>query len=374
MMLNQLKISNFKCFRDVAFRFARLNLLCGLNGMGKSTVIQALLMLRQSYQTGHLRQGRLVLHGALVDLGLGSDVLFEEAEDEVITLGLRTNNLTEEWYQSFDYSPTGDQLSSGSQVAVIPDELACVPPLGGQLVYVQAERLGPQKLYPLSQVKAEMGEFGKQSELAWNVLHSRQGNQMRADDARCENLGRRRLIDVVDYWLQDVIPGTHLRLRSVPDADAMTAGFTFDRQADVETRRYRAMNVGFGLSYVVPVVLGLLSEPSSLCLIENPEAHLHPRGQTRLAELAVRAASAGVQLLIETHSDHFLDGVRIAVREGLIAPDDVSIHYFERSSGATMVSSPVLDDDGRLSRWPADFFSQYEENLVRLLGPRGAHA
>ena len=373
-MLNRFEISNFKCFDKINLKCAPLNLLCGLNGMGKSSVIQALLVLRQSFQTGHLQQGRLVLGGALVDLGMGSDVLFEDAADEVIGFGLRTDKLPDHWCQSFDYSPSGDQLVASSAVVGIPEELTTVPPLGGRLVYVQAERVGPQKLYPLSEVMAELGEFGKQSELAWNVLHSRQGDQMLPDDARCENLIRRRLIDVVDYWLQDVSPGAHLRLRSFPDADAITAGFTFDRQTDVETRRYRATNVGFGLSYVLPVVLALLSEPGSLCLIENPEAHLHPRGQTRLAELAARAASAGVQLLIETHSDHFLDGVRIAVRNGRIAPTDVAIHYFERPRSTTMVSSPVLDDDGRLSRWPAGFFDQHEENLSRLLGSRDRHA
>ena len=70
-MLNQLRISNFKCFEDLDLTCASLNLLCGLNGMGKSSVIQALLVLRQSLQTGHLQQGRLVLGGALVDLGTG---------------------------------------------------------------------------------------------------------------------------------------------------------------------------------------------------------------------------------------------------------------------------------------------------------------
>lgn len=373
-MLNQFKVSNFKCFEDLDLDCASLNLLCGLNGMGKSSVIQALLVLRQSFQTGHLQQGRLVLGGALVDLGTGSDVLFEDADDEVIGFRLQTEEYPGDWFQSFNYSPSGDQLFASPAVATIPKELTTVPPFGGRLVYVQAERVGPQKLYPLSEVLAEQGEFGRQSELAWNVLLSRQSDQMLAEDARCENLSRRRLIDVVDAWLQDVSPGAHLRLHSIPDADAITAGFTFDRETDVETRRYRATNVGFGLSYVLPVILALLSKPGSLCLIENPEAHLHPRGQTRLAELAARAATAGVQLLIETHSDHFLDGVRIAVRNGRIAPSDVAIHYFERMADTTVVSSPTLDDEGRLSRWPAGFFDQHEENLSRLLGPRKRHA
>lgn len=86
-----------------------------------------------------------------------------------------------------------------------------------------------------------------------------------------------------------------------------------------------------------------------------------------MAELAVRAAKAGVQVVAETHSDHFLDGVRISVREGLVAPRDVAVHYFERDGGKSVVVTPEIDADGRLSHWPAGFFDQHDDNLARLL-------
>ena len=372
-MLQEISLSNFKCFEHVTLKLRPLNLLCGLNGMGKSSVIQALLVLRQSFLSGRLQEGRLVLGGLLVDLGLGSDVLFEDALEEVVGFGIRVDGAPERWHQSFRYSTSGDYLSVTEASAGIPDWLIEIPPLGGQLVYVQAERLGPQKMYPLSEMKAESGEFGGQAELAWNLLYSRQRLRMGMDDPRCigcVDAPRFRLDKVVDHWLQDVSPGVHLEMRSIPDASAITAGFRFDRKGDVQTRRYRATNVGFGLSYVMPVILALLSREGTLCLIENPEAHLHPRGQTRLAELAVRAAQAGVQVVVETHSDHFLDGVRIAVREGVIPPSDISIHYFEHGKDRTVVSSPKLDSDGRLDRWPKGFFDQHEDNLTRLLAPR----
>jgi predicted ATPase len=62
--------------------------------------------------------------------------------------------------------------------------------------------------------------------------------------------------------------------------------------------------------------------------------------------------------------------VRLAIHDGLIAPADVAIHYFERDGGRALVSSPTVDADGRLDRWPAGFFDQHEENLARLLAPR----
>ena len=129
--------------------------------------------------------------------------------------------------------------------------------------------------------------------------------------------------------------------------------------------------MGFGLSYVLPVLVVLLAaKKGALCLLENPEAHLHPRAQTKMAELAVRASLAGVQVIAETHSDHFLDGVRVAVHRGLIKPEMVAIHYFEREDSKVTVQSPRINLDGRLSSWPEGFFDQYEQNLAALILPK----
>lgn len=369
-MLRRIGLTNFKCFESLELPCGPLNLLCGLNGMGKSSVIQALLVLRQSFETGDLQEGRLVLGGALADLGAGSDVLFEDADNEVIGFTLHSDHAPSAWAQHFGYSRGGDQLIAANSNAGVATAWRKVVPFGGHLVYVQADRTGPRKSYPLSEVLARRGDFGLRGEYAWNYLNYHQDDRLPTSDPRCGASSADRLRGAVEYWLQDVTPGAHLQLESVLAADAILAGFTFDRPGDVESQRHRATNVGFGLSYVFPVVLALLSEPGTLCLIENPEAHLHPRGQTKLAELTVRAAAAGVQVFVETHSDHFLDGVRLAIHDGLISPADTAIHYFEREGARAVVSSPTVDADGRLSHWPGGFFDQHEENLARLLAPR----
>ena len=320
------------------------------------------------------RSPRLILGGTLTDLGVGSEVVFEGKNDALVGFVLFGDETAESdapWAWAFERAKAGDQLTavtrdeverillaersptvwrdvrlpSSSEVVAsdaalerigvpVPEDEQSryprawvakpwrgVPPFGGRVVHVPAERVGPRKSYPLAEILARRGDFGASGEYAWSYL--------------------------------------------------IIAGFTFDRAGDAATRRYRATNVGFGLSYVLPVVLGLLAPPGTLCLIENPEAHLHPRGQTKLAELAVRAAMAGVQVVVETHSDHFIDGVRIAVRDGLIAPDETTFHYFERQQdGRATVSSPAVNADGRLSHWPAGFFDQHEDNLARLLAPK----
>ena len=376
-MLNKIKLKNFKCFDELELACSRLTLLCGLNGMGKSSVIQSLLVLRQSFVSRELVEGRLVLGGELADLGTGQDVLFEGAESDLVEFELHRSENSLPLKLSFDYSRTADELRSGSDFDNAIGGIACissawedVPPLGGRLIYVNAERIGPRKFYGHSEVMARGLDLGRRGEYAVNYLSSHQDEALPTGDLRVSGLGSRRLGEVVNKWLQEVTPGVHLQLDTVQSADAIIAGYSFERPGDVMTRRYRATNVGFGLSYTLPVLVGLLGPAGSLCLLENPEAHVHPRGQTKLAELAVRASRAGVQVIVETHSDHFMDGVRIAVREGLIQPSEVAFHYFERDGGKTVVSSPEVSADGRLSSWPAGFFDQHEENLSRLVAPK----
>ena len=361
-------------------------------------------MLRQSFKTGELLAGRLALNGERVAVGTGADVLFEDAEHDVLGFALESDETETPWEMEFDCLRTSmadilDSSSSKTMVtkrqlgnflkklpdkdheeafregvvtfSYVPSEWRDTPPFGGELVYINAERIGPRQLYPVStDVLTRRGDFGESGEYAWDYLNRHQNDLLQADDPRCVEGEDRPLRAIVDQWMQDVCPGAHLQLEEVRAADAVIAGFTFDREDDVASRRHRATNVGFGLSYALPVILALLSKPGTLCLIENPEAHLHPRGQTKLAELATRASKAGVQVIAETHSDHFMDGVRIAVRDGLIEPADATFHYFERKGNQTVVTSPEIDSDGRLSSWPMGFFDQHDENLARLLAPK----
>ena len=304
-MLTKIGLTNFKCFQQVTVGCTSLNLLCGLNGMGKSSVIQAMLVLRQSFETGELANGRLVLGGRHADLGMGSDVLFEDADRDELGFTLESRQTEKNWGLYFAYSRESDllsvvQASSGNQEPYVPTDWQDIPPFGGDFVYVNAERVGPRKFYPLSDVLARRGDLGPRGEHTWNFLSHHKQKTLAADDPRLGASGRRQLLSVVDDWLQEVSPGAHLELETITAADALIAGFTFDRPGDVASRRHRATNVGFGLSYVLPVVVALLSEAGTLCLIENPESHLHPRGQTKLAELAARSSKAGVQVFVET--------------------------------------------------------------------------
>lgn len=368
-MIRSVSLTNFKCFRSLELELAPLTLLCGVNGMGKSSLLQALLVLRQSAAAGVLQQGHLILDDELADLGTGRDALFEFADEEVIEFRLAGDSAEEPLHLAFDYAREADRLRVRGTKHDLLGSWEALPPFSG-LHYVAAERIGPRKIHEQSDAAALQGGLGSRGEHTMNYLDAHREDFLAEPDPRRAAAATGRHRDIVDYWLQEVTPGAALGIERIQDADALIGGFSFARAGDIETRRYRATNVGFGLSYVLPVVAALLAPAGTLCLLENPEAHLHPRGQTRMAELAARAAAAGVQVLVETHSDHFLDGVRVAVRDGLVTPDDTRFHYFEQEKGAAIVRTPKIDTDGRLSFWPDGFFDQHEVNLERLLTPR----
>jgi predicted ATPase len=119
----------------------------------------------------------------------------------------------------------------------------------------------------------------------------------------------------------------------------------------------------------------LASEPESLILLENPEAHLHPKGQAKMGELLALAASCGIQIVVETHSDHILNGIRLAVHAGKLDPNDVQLHYFQRQEtrgeSKTEVISPRMDRNGRIDNWPDGFFDEWDKSLEALLAPVG---
>ena len=148
---------------------------------------------------------------------------------------------------------------------------------------------------------------------------------------------------------------------------------------------YRAnlKDVGYGVSQSLPILVGLLGPAwdraptrraddrhSPVFLLQQPEAHLHPRGQAELASLFVESArERGHRFLIETHSDHLVDRIRISVRQRKIAADQVSILYFEPQKNAVSIHDIRLDEYGNLDNAPPgyrDFFLRETDTLLGL--------
>jgi predicted ATPase len=117
------------------------------------------------------------------------------------------------------------------------------------------------------------------------------------------------------------------------------------------------------------IIAALAAEKGDLLLIENPEVHLHPSGQALIGQFLAEVAQAGIQVIVESHSDHVLNGIRRAVKSCKIDSRDVVLHFFSaRHDGEVPYRSPRLASDGTINQWPTGFFDQFDKDMNFFAG------
>ncbi|NBK22793.1 MAG: DUF3696 domain-containing protein, partial [Spirochaetia bacterium] len=135
------------------------------------------------------------------------------------------------------------------------------------------------------------------------------------------------------------------------------------------TDEFSPVNVGFGIPYVLPIILILLvAKQGDLILIENPESHLHPRGQSEIAKIIALAANNGVQIICESHSDHIINGIRVAVKENTLDNDKLGVFYFSKKDNLeTKVTAIGIDKKGELDTYPPGLLDEWGNLMSKLL-------
>lgn len=360
-MLSEFSIKNFKCFDDISLKLRPLTVLTGINGTGKSSFIQALLLLRQS---GSSAMRELVLNGPLVSLGYGQDVLYEFADDDSKIVFTAEEDGNQKQVFSFDYDKDARNLTS-SGMSEVGSKTGSL--WGNDFFYLKAERTGPRKSFSLFS-EDSLNPIGSSGEYCASLLSEHE--EMNCPELRrCSGCTEKTLVLQTEAWLSELGRPVRISLDPHRSTDSIGLEFSF-RGAEGWSNSYRASNVGFGLTYVLPVFVScLIAGENGLVIIENPEAHLHPKGQALLGTFLAQTANSGVQVIIETHSDHILNGIRIAVKKGKIQADDTVIHFFRPSSEGmhSSAESPKINSRGRIDLWPEGFFDELEKSLMELL-------
>ena len=378
-MLTRLELRHFKCFALLKLPLAPLTLLSGANASGKSSAMQALVLLHQTVRD-HEWSTRLMLNGTAIRLGTVSDVIDQVYGRRSCRVALLDNEIPYEWV----FVGERDEMSMGVESVRIncieqesPEVLRhLLPPSREEnplaarlrnLAYLTAERLGPRESYILEdpQLTPVIGSTG---EHAVSILHS--GRDARVlDGLLVEKVPPTRLRQT-EARMGLFFSGCELAVEKIPQANAVTLGLRTSRG----TEFHRPIHTGFGLTQVLPIVVAALSaDREDLLLIENPEVHLHPAGQVLMGQFIAEVASAGVQVIIETHSDHVLNGIRRAVKDQVLLPDAVALHFFQpRGTGeqdeSSQVLSPSLDAEGNVDVWPKGFFDQFDRDMNYFAG------
>ncbi|MDE5944554.1 MAG: DUF3696 domain-containing protein [Rikenella sp.] len=213
--------------------------------------------------------------------------------------------------------------------------------------------------------KHQLGTKGEFAVYYLNVF----GTELKVPDALCHpNAKSNTLIHQTAAWLGEISPDVKLDIQEISGADKVILGY----QIGLSNNNFRPKNVGFGISYVLPVIVSLLCvKKDKIVIIENPEAHIHPKGQAEMGRLIALAAAQGMQLFVETHSDHIVNGIRVAVKEELIEQKKVNISYFSRQTTDTEQFSKIqhirIDKNGELSDYPTDFMDEWNNQLLKLI-------
>lgn len=367
-MIQQMKADNFKCFEHVDMEFSNLNLFSGVNSMGKSTLIQMFLLLRQSYEQNALEKG-IYLNGKYTNLGIGKDVLYTDSEENTIHITVRD----EEGFlhAAYAYNAAADFLRIEN---INRKDWKNINLFYSGFHYIAADRLGPQSSYEKSYHEVwDNNQVGNHGEYAVHYLQAHSLDEVENECVRYDEEENIRLLRQVECWMGEITPGVSLRMEEYGHSNRI--GLMVHQAGSMGADYYTAQNVGFGISYVLPVVLALLkAKKGELLILENPEAHLHPRGQRKMGELIARAAQGGVQIIVETHSDHVLNGIRLCAKNGRIDSNLVRFYFFTREQRENdgeyqivpVIESPILKEDGRLSFWPDGFFDEWDRAIDDL--------
>ena len=350
-----LHIEGFKCFEDIHLELNNMTLFTGANASGKSSVIQSLLLLKYASETGDAKaELNLDETRYAFDFGNADTLINRECKSDSVTIeidcigGVRFDG--------------GKQNQNRKLVTEVIHHEVLNSFFGNNLTYFSAERQGPRYEYLLRQL--EENNCGCHGENTGNVVNANwntriEGNRLpkQAEQQVLFNIA-------IDQWVDYIFPGISVRVNPVGSQNFQV--MIRDQNHDVTTN---STNIGFGISYALPILVGtLLADKDSWVVVENPEAHIHAKAQSNMGYFLGMMAAAGLRIVVETHSEHVVNGVRRAAVVGKrLQAEDVNIYFFKGKSESELIT---FDEIGNLSDFPVDFFDQARQDMLEIINKR----
>ncbi|MEA2098630.1 MAG: DUF3696 domain-containing protein [Campylobacterota bacterium] len=387
MKIDRVKVKNFKSLREVDLTLNNLTLLSGVNSSGKSSFIQTLLLLKQNQENisqlstynmikstesvnnnliyslkNNIEKIFLNIENEYVSLGNKKDILYQDVFDEFIAIEIFSkNNFLQTKYNDELKIDIKEENHSFFQLFNL---------FSSDFQYIRTDRISPQITYPLSEQNIKNNLIGLRGEYTAHYLAENKNKNLLIEELKHKESKTSQLLENTSLWLSEISENIDIDSTVNPSQNNVTLTYNY-KYSKGTTNKFNPLNVGFGITYVLPIIVAILkSKPDDLIIIENPESHLHPAGQAKIAELCAIASSCGVQIIVETHSDHFLNGVRVATKKGILKPEDSSIYYFrkEKDELETKVDKINIDEYGNIDNYPKGFFDEWDNKLDELLG------
>lgn len=421
-MLNSLALTNFRAFKSVSLEFSKLNIFVGPNNSGKSSIISAINLIAQNAKQGRGPSG-LSLNGPYADLGTYYDVVYGHKANSNMKLEFRLDRMRYEYQfryriqrreieliranisdgnSRYQYEMKKDSASHavyfGDSSKFVPI-IRVRPRVSGLSFYVpfgaimELERQGEDRetIISIRRLMAQglngldghfssfdsIGSFRSPPQRTY--LYSgesprevgRAGEnfaQIMASSASSRDKAAQAMLLRVGEWFKGAGIADAVEIRGLTNRHF---------ELSVQDRLGLASNivdVGFGCSQVLPVVIGgykLLSEMNrreeSMYVVQEPEIHLHPSAAAHLGTFFVDLARQRVQCFVETHSENLILRVARHVALGDISADDVRIFWVGDKDGQRRVSLLGFNEDGSFSmEWPDGFFPTRSKETMEL--------
>lgn len=344
-MINKISISNLKSINELTISPKLFNMFTGTNSSGKSTTIQALLLAAQNLESP------FGLNGPLTSIGEYRDAKNYNVKKETIEINLSNENSMVSIALSEDTPP---EISTNGNLI---DSLNYA---NNNFHYLSCNRVGSKDLF--FQNRTIYHGVGITGEYAIAYL-SEHGNDP-LDEEIVRDSSNFTLTAQVNYWLRYIVNAS-IKVETVTDTDAVKAQYGI-----VDGRYSRPQNVGSGISYLISIIIMCLSSNrDDIIVIENPEIHLHPLSQSKLCEFLYYISQSGRQLFIETHSDHFLNAIRVGIATKQMNKEDVLVEFFKLGSdNCTRKYDIEIGPYGAIENQIPHFFDQFQIDMDRMIG------
>ena len=415
-MITKLRAKNFKSWQDTReIDFAPLTGFFGANSSGKTSLLQIVLMLKQTVERPPDWNGTLDFgdETSLVNLGNFRDVIYRHKQDlslcitvswnlpeelsvenpfagnsppiETTTLSFATSIVKIDKHSvaanSFTYNMSGRHFSirwssdndhfsyHAKSVVMAGPPFRCYSMrdksrVNPKLSFWQFEEafeelfsricyLGPRREYP-------------RPHYDWEGEHPEGVGQHGRDMVSALLSGRIQLLNLdeqVPRWLQRLGLIDSYRLVRASNSENQYEFLITMHSGGTEVR---LMDVGFGVSQIIPVLILCYYVPEgSILILEQPEAHLHPKVQSGLADVLIDAVKGrNLQIILESHSEHLLHRLTRRIAEGEISADDMALYACQINDGTSQIEPLTMDEYGNVSNWPRDFFGDDAGDVV----------
>ena len=408
-MITELRAQNFKSWEDTGkLQLAPLTGLFGANSSGKTSILQVLLLLKQTVEHPspdwneplyfgddgslvNLGNFDAVIHKHKQDLSLDISVSWKSSTVADINKYIRVHNLkfpshVEMLPPGQDHRDRSEEISFSTNIAPTtmnnfyyetdlyrlnveqPDLFRCYGLRGGQTQTVEISSrfeeafenlfsrilyLGPLREYPRRRYPWEgdhpkgIGQYGEKTTSA---LLSGRVRRLPVDEQIPKWLQRLELIDSYD-------------VQPVSDTGGDYELLIKQHKGGPEVP---LTDVGFGVSQVLPVLILCYYAPEgSILILEQPEAHLHPKVQSELADVLIDVVkNRNVQIILESHSAHLLHRLQRRIAEEQISADDTAFYFCQINDGTSEIERLKVDEYGNIRNWPQNFFGDDMGDLV----------